>query len=565
MPRIALLFGLTLFIACPAVGLAAERPNVLLICVDDLKPTIGCFGDPVAVTPHIDALAKRGVRFDSAYCNQAVCSPSRNSLMTGLRPQTIGVYDLPTHFRLATSELTANDPQRGEVVTLSQHFKNNGYLAQGLGKIYHIGHGNIDDKASWSVPSWRPKGPSYVLDANVKNIVPDAKGKKRGPATESADVSDETYGDGKIALETIERIAEAKKNPEQPFFIAAGFLKPHLPFVAPKKYWDLYHPSELPMPEVTSPPTDAPTYAGTSGGELRNYSDMRIKGPIDSSTTRHLIHGYYAATSYADAQIGKVIAAIDEHGFADNTIIVLWGDHGWHLGDHGMWCKHTNYEQAARIPVIIAAPGAARDASTSAMMETVDIYPTLVELAGIEPAPNLDGVSQAEVVRDPSQHVRDYVTHVYPRSSRLGRAIRNSRYRMVQWKEIGAKPDSAEMELYDYETDPLETQNIASKYPEIVATMNAELEKQPEPKPQWKSAKQRATAAEKLKQDQQKRAQNAKSRTAMFAKRDRDQDGFLTLEEFLLHQPDPDEAPKRFPKFDKNNDQKLSEDEFVYP
>ncbi|WP_442505720.1 sulfatase-like hydrolase/transferase [Novipirellula sp. SH528] len=565
MPRTALLLGVFLLVACPNAGSAAERPNVLLICVDDLKPTIGCFGDPVAVTPNIDALAKRGVRFDSAYCNQAVCSPSRNSLMTGLRPQTIGVYDLPTHFRLATSELTANDPKRGEVVTFSQHFKNNGYLAQGLGKIYHVGHGNIDDKESWSVPLWRPKGPSYVLDANVRNIVPDAKGKKRGPATESADVDDETYGDGKIALETINRIAEAKQNPDQPFFIAAGFLKPHLPFVAPTKNWDLYQPSELPMPEVTSAPTDAPSYAATSGGELRNYSDMRIKGPIDSSTTRHLIHGYYAATSYVDAQIGKVIAALDEHGFADNTIIVLWGDHGWHLGDHGMWCKHTNYEQAARIPVIIAAPGAARDASTSAMLETVDIYPTLVELAGIQPASNLDGISQAAAVRDPEQHVRDYVTHVYPRSSRLGRAIRNSRYRMVQWKEIGAKPDSAEMELYDYETDPLETRNIASQYPEIVATMNAELDKQPEPKPQWKSAKQRAAAAEKLKQDQKKRAQNAKSRAGMFAKRDLDQDGFLTLEEFLRSQPDPDEAPKRFPKFDKNNDQKLSEDEFVHP
>ncbi len=454
---------------------AAElRPNVLLICVDDLKPTIACFGDPIAITPHIDALAKRGVRFNAAYCNQAVCAPSRNSLMTGLRPQTIGIYDLQTHFRLAVPE----------AVTLSQHFMNQGYRAQGLGKILHTGHGNYDDKASWSVPSWRPKAPSYVLAESLQKMRTDAAGKKRGPATEAADVPDETYADGQIAAEAVERLLAASQEKAQPFFLAVGFLKPHLPFVAPKKYWDLYDPATLPMPAVLVPPQGAPAYAPTGGGELRTYSD--IEKNVDSATTRHLIHGYYAATSYTDAQLGKVLDAVERLGLAENTIVALWGDHGWHLGDHGMWCKHTNYEQAARIPLIISAPGGARDVASQAMVETVDLYPTLAELAGIGPPVGLDGKSFAAVVRQPSSPAHDYVLHVYPRGSRLGRAVRNQRYRMVEWKVPGDESSSADIELYDYQLDPLETKNLAAEMPEIVSAMRAELAKSPEAKLQWK-------------------------------------------------------------------------------
>ncbi len=547
---------LSLLIFVVEAGIANAEPlNVLLICVDDLKPAIACFGDETAVTPGIDKLADRGVRFDAAYCNQAVCSPSRNSLMTGLRPQSIGVYDLPTHFRFAAPNVT----------TLSQHFMNQGYRAEGLGKIYHTGHGNIDDAASWSTNSWRPRTASYVVPENVSNIKPDAKGKKRGPATESADVPDETYADGKIALEAVARLERAAEKPEQPFFLAVGFLKPHLPFVAPQKYWDLYDPNALPMPAVQESPAGAPSYAATSGGELRNYSDMPNKGEIDAATTRHLIHGYYAATSYADAQIGKLLDALDKTGLADNTIVVLWGDHGWHLGDHGMWCKHTNYEQAARIPVIISAPGAARDAATSALIETVDLYPTLAELAGISPPTAIDGVSFAAVVRDPTTSVRDHVTHVYPRGTRLGRAIRDQRYRMVEWKAVGATAEEAEFELYDYQTDPLETKNLAASHPEIVDAMRSQLAKQPDPKPQWKN-KPASKAPAKSSSKSRGSASDSKpkmDRAAMFKKRDADQDGFLSREEFLLRQPDPEVAPNRFPKFDKNGDGKLSAIEFI--
>ncbi|MCO8122180.1 sulfatase [Stieleria sp. TO1_6] len=454
---------------------AAERPNVLLICVDDLKPTLGCYGDSNAITPHIDALAASGLRLDSAYCNQAVCSPSRNSLMTGLRPQTIGVYDLGTHFRLAAPD----------VVTVSENFKRHGYHAAGLGKIYHTGHGNKDDARSWSEPSWRSKARQYLDPKNVAAIKPDNKGKRRGPATESAVVDDAAYGDGQTANEAIARLDAFKKQPDQPFFLAVGFVKPHLPFVAPKRYWDLYDPSKLPMPKVTKAPEGAPDYAKTSGGELRNYSDID-NGKIDRATTRHLIHGYYAATSYIDAQIGRVLEELDRLQLSDNTVVVLWGDHGWHLGDHGMWCKHTNYEQAARIPLLIRAPGGVANQSSAAMVETVDLYPTLCQLAGLPFPMEVDGQSFADVVLGKSDQARPYVTHVYPRGGRLGRAIRDPRYRMVQWKLQGQPNDTADIELYDYQTDPLETKNLASSEPEVVAAMLALLDTHPKPKRQWK-------------------------------------------------------------------------------
>ncbi|TWU36131.1 sulfatase-like hydrolase/transferase [Novipirellula artificiosorum] len=524
----------------PAVG--ADRLNVLLICIDDLKPNLGCFGDPVAVTPNIDRLADRGVRFDAAYCNQAVCSPSRNSLMTGRRPQSIGVYDLPTHFRLAAPD----------VVTFSQHFVNQGYHAQGLGKIYHTGHGNKDDRNSWSRNSWRPKAPSYVTAESLDQIRVDKQGKKRGPATEAADVEDAVYGDGQIALEAIQRIEEIARQPDQPFFLAVGFLKPHLPFVAPQKYWDLYNAETLPMPKILSAPEGAPDYARTGSGELFSYSDMADKTEIDSATTRHLIHGYYAATSYTDAQIGKVLDALDQQQLTDKTLVVLWGDHGWHLGDHAMWCKHTNYEQAARIPVIVSVPGCPQGAATNALIETVDLYPTVADLAGIEMPIGLDGITLAAVVRDPKAEGREFVTHVYPRRDRLGRAIRNQRYRMVEWKRPGDAPDSADIELYDYQSDPLETKNLAEQFPDVVASMRKQLARQPEAKPQWKSVKDSSEA-------KAKQAVRAKA----FKKRDSDGDGFLTMDEFLINQPDPSQAPKRFPLFDRDGNGKLTAEEYI--
>ena len=526
-----------------------SRPNVLLICVDDLKPVAGCYGDTMAQTPNIDKLAKRGVLFESAYCNQAVCSPSRNALMTGLRPQTLGIYDLGTHFRLAAPD----------AVTVAAHFRQHGYETHGMGKILHTGHGNQEDEASWTMPHWRPKAPQYLRTESTADKR-DSKNGPRGTATESADVDDDAYGDGQIALEAVQRIDHAAAKSDQPFFIAVGFLKPHLPFVAPKKYWDLYDPAKLPMPQVLEPPKAAPSYAPQFGGELRGYSDMPQQGPISPEDTRRLIHGYYAATSYTDAQIGKLMKALDEKGLAENTIVVLWGDHGWHLGDHGMWCKHTNYEHAARIPLIVASPGCAVGQKTKSLVETVDLYPTLCELAALPVPAGLDGTSFANILKLPKTRTRESVIHVYPRGGRLGRAIRTDRYRMVEWKAPGAAAESAEYELYDYQTDPLETVNLAASQPDALRKLQDILATHPEATPQFKSQQKNDTSKKSAGTKGNGKPQD---RAAMFRKRDKDGDGVLSREEFLASQPDPDEAPKRFPRFDKNGDGSLSEIEFV--
>jgi len=550
-----LLLVLTLsFSLCPLVFSAP--PNVLLICVDDLKPVLGCYGDALAKTPNLDRLAANGIRFDHAHCNQAVCSPSRNSLMTGLRPQTIGIYDLPTHFRKAAPD----------AVTVGQYFKRHGYRTEGLGKIFHVGHGNIDDADTWSVPSWRPSGGGYALKEST-DITGNKSADPRGAAYESADVPDNRYSDGMIADEAINRLRAAKKRQDQPFFIAVGFMKPHLPFVAPKKYWDLYDRNAFPLAQPQTPPVGAPAYAPGTGGELRKYKDMPAKGVLPDDLQRTLIHGYYAATSYMDAQAGRVLAELGKLGLTENTLIVFWGDHGWHLGDHGQWCKHTNYEQAARIPVIVAGPGVKAGAKSSALIETVDIYPTLAEAAGLPKPAGLDGRSFATTLRNPAAPHRDHAIHVYPRSAPdkggvLGRAIRTERYRLVEWKKPGAPADTAEFELYDYQADPLETKNLAAGQPEIVAQLRALLAKHPEAKPQF-TEKSAAAGSSKKSNGKASSGKSKQDRGAMFDKRDKDKDGKLTRDEFLDGQPDPDQAPARFPQFDANKDGFLSREEFI--
>jgi len=492
-------FVLSLFLASSLI--AAEKPNVLLICVDDLKPVLGCYGDKHAKSPNLDRLAARGMLFESAYCNQAVCSPSRNALLTSLRPQTLGIYELSTNFRKAAPD----------AVTLPQYFKANGWRSEGLGKIFHVGHGNVNDEASWSVPHYSPKTISYALPENnppkgsreealFENKLKEPWKLPRGAPYEKADVPDNRYGDGMIADEAIKRLQSAQQTPAQPFFLAVGFLKPHLPFVAPKKYWDIYDPATLPQPELSKAPEGAPEFAPTTWGELRQYKDMPEKGPVTPEQQRHLIHGYYAAMSYMDAQLGRVLDALDATGLAKNTIIVLWGDHGWHLGDHGMWCKHTNYEQATRIPLLVIAPGVAKAGSrTKALVETVDIFPTLAELAGLPASQGLDGLSFASVLKDAAASTRDHAIHVYPRGQNLGRAIRTERYRLVEWKPAGASADNAVFELYDYQTDPAETKNLASEQPAVVKELRTLLAKHPEAKPQIKAAQPKAKGKKKAK------------------------------------------------------------------
>jgi iduronate 2-sulfatase len=542
------LLGLAIWLVAIGDSPAADKPNVLLICVDDLKPILGCYGDKMVKSPNIDRLAARGVCFEQAYCNQAVCAPSRNSLLTGLRPQTLGIYDLATNFRKAVPD----------AVTLPQTFKNNGYRTEAMGKIFHVGHGNSEDPRSWSVPHFQAKSIGYALKENQAESREGALFDNKNPANlpkgaayEKADVADNIYGDGKIADEAIKRLRAAVEKPNEPFFLAVGFLKPHLPFCAPKKYWDMYDAAAFRLADVTAPPAGAPAYAPQFGGELRNYRDIPAKGVVPNEMQRTLIHGYHACVSYMDAQLGRVLDALDETGLAKNTVIVLWGDHGWHLGDHGMWCKHTNYEQAARIPLVLVAPNVAKAGSRSAaLVETVDIYPSLCELAGLAPPKDLNGSSFVGVVKDPKSAGKESIIHVYPRGERLGRAIRTERYRLVEWKKPGAAVETAEYELYDYRDDPKETKNLANEKTEIAARLKLLLAKHPEAKPSIAAAN---PAKEKPKTD----------RAELFARKDKNNDGKLSREEFLANQPDPDEAPKRFVAWDVNKDGFLSKEEFV--
>ena len=469
-------------------GTASLRPSVLLVLVDDLKPLLGAYGDPRVRTPGIDRLAASGVRFESAYANQAVCAPSRNALLTGLRPTTIGVYDLPTFFREAVPD----------AVTLPQHFMRNGWRTEALGKVLHTGHGNREDPASWSVPHWSPKGGLYASPAGegtpprpVSNEAADAFEAPRGPAVESSDVADDAYADGRIAEEAIRRLRAAAKRPGEPFFLAVGFRKPHLPFAAPARYWRLYERALFEPPARQTPPEGAPEFAPTTWGELRRYSDVPDVGPLSVEQQRELIHGYHAAVSYVDAQVGRVLDELDRLGLTGHTLVVLWGDHGWHLGDHGMWAKHTNYEQAARIPLVVRAPGVTRAAAAArALVETVDIYPTLCELAGLPVPAGLDGRSFVPALRQPgADGGKEAVFHVYPRTPRglgplLGRAVRTRRHRLIEWKAAGAPLESAVLELYDYEKDPGETRNLATDEPKTVATLRALLAARPEARPQ---------------------------------------------------------------------------------
>ncbi|MFG0267628.1 MAG: sulfatase [Rhodopirellula sp. JB055] len=473
---------------------ADERPNVLLILVDDLKPALGCYGDSHAKTPNIDALANRGMRFDMAYCNQAVCAPSRFTLMLGSHSTSTGLYGLGSQLRQIIPD----------AVTMPQHFAaHGGYRTESLGKIFHIGHGNHGDPESFSVPHFKEKVIEYLEPDSTdggqltreeafftNQMLGQIKSLPRGAAYESPDAQDDDYADGRVAAETRKRLQAAKQRRQTegtPFFIAAGFARPHLPFSAPQKYWDLYDPDSLPMPEHETLPVDAPKVAGKRGGEISNYKPVPTQPNAEFSDDlkRNLIHGYYASVSYVDAQIGKVIDELDRLELSENTIVVLWGDHGFHLGDLGIWTKHTNYEQANRIPILISAPGITQPgSSTKQLAESVDLFPTLAELAGL-PSPSgpqpTDGVSLVPVLQDPSARVRDHAYHAYPKR-KLGRAIRTERYRLVQWKSIDGN-DAPLYELYDYQTDPLETQNLAENQPDVVERLSKILADYPDPAP----------------------------------------------------------------------------------
>lgn len=470
-----------------------SRPNVLMILIDDLKPTLGCYGDPCAKSPNIDRLASRSLRFDRAYCNQAVCAPSRFTLMLGSHSTASGLYDLSSRLR----------NRHPDAITLPQYFARHGYQTQSLGKVFHIGHGNEGDPLSFDRPHFHDKVIEYLDPASTggqltreealftNQKLREIRSLPRGAAFESPDAADDDYADGRVAAETIRRLREAKEHAgstDKPFFIVAGFVRPHLPFSAPKKYWNLFDPATLPMAAHQNLPADAPKVAGKRGGEIAAYKPVPEdpQTPFSEALQRQLIHGYYASTAYMDAQVGKVLSELDALELFDSTIVVLWSDHGYHLGDHGIWTKHTNYEQATRIPLLIHVPGITKPGSiTQQLTETVDLYPTLADVAGL-PAPTgpqpISGLSLKPILQTPDARIRDHAFHAYP-NAKLGRAIRTDRYRLVEWKTPGKPTESAELELYDYSSDPHELRNLATDQPQVVQQLRAILNRYPEAVP----------------------------------------------------------------------------------
>jgi arylsulfatase A-like enzyme len=460
----------------PVLVRGADRPNILFIAVDDLRPEFGAYGASYVKSPNLDRIAKAGITFNRAYCQQAVCSPTRSSLMTGTRPDTTKVWDLETHFRAALPN----------VVTLGQHFKNHGYFVQGMGKIYH---GSLDDAPTWSVPWQSSRGQAYGLPENLalnnrQSAAPAAaggsgkkSGKKkqeptprnsRGPAFEGADVPDDTFTDGQNAKLAVATLGVMAKK-QQPFFLALGFSKPHLPFVAPKKYWDLYDPAKIQLAPNKFRPKDAPDYAIQPGGELRNYHGIP-EGSIPDDLARQLKHGYYAAISYMDAQLGLVLDELDRLDLAKNTIVVLWGDHGWKLGEHDAWCKHSNAENDTNGALLLSVPGMKHaGAKASGLVEFVDIYPTLAELAGLPLPAHLEGLSFKPVLDHPTRPWKPAAFSQYPRPGNsatggiplMGYSMRTERYRFTVWLHRDDPGKVADIELYDHQTDPQENLNVA--------------------------------------------------------------------------------------------------------
>ena len=508
----------------------AQKPNVLFVAIDDLRPELGCYGSEIAVTPNLDSLAKGGLLFNRAYCQQAICRPSRASLMTGSRPETTGLF----HNYVSLRELRPN------ILTLPQHFIANGYETAYSGKIFH--RGDTDEGKSWSrkpakIKTKKPVG--YALPENIKLRNDNFKKMKEkygeaakrglgsGPAYEKADVPDERYVDGyntQVAIATMKEMAKSDK----PFFLGLGFKLPHLNWVSPKKYWDMYDRDAIPMATHTDGPKDGAAMGLHASFELRTRAGIPKFGPLDEELSRTLKHAYLASVSYVDAQLGMMIEALEEAGVRDNTIIVVWGDHGWHLGDMGVWGKATNYEIATRVPLMIWTPDMkTRGETTEALVELVDIYPTLCELAGV-PLPNhLEGKSFVPLLEEPHQKWKDAAFSQYPNPALrewaanplspgmretwfgplikqveerikvqqgdkwnrelfeehlMGYTMRTDRYRLVEWKDFRDKDKAAVyVELFDHQNDPHETVNVAAKHPELVKKLSKQLAVQIQP------------------------------------------------------------------------------------
>ena len=527
-----------------------------------------------AKTPNIDRLAARGIVFDKAYCAQAVCSPSRTAMLTGLRPDTTKVWDLDTHFRDA----------QPNCVTLPQHFRQNGYHTSALGKIEHHG---FEDGPSWTEPRWFPSGDMVKVDEQdwTKHTVTKFEGvteyanpmeggekrkggkaAKKGPAYEVSPKSDEQLPDGAVAVEAVKRLA-ALKAAGKPFFFGVGFVKPHLPFVAPKKYWDMHDPEKIPGPAFVTYPDGTPDFVGHTNGELHAYPGTPKENPIPEDFAKILRHGYNACVSYTDAQIGKVLDALDKEGLADSTVIVLWGDHGWQLGEHGLWHKHTNFEIAARAPLLIALPKTATAGKhCAAPVEFVDVYPTLADVCGLAVPQGLAGMSLKPYLENPDAPMQKPAISVYPKSSKdhggalMGYSVRNERWRCTFWRKRNAA-DIGFIELYDEQNDPNETVNLATKpeHADVIAALQKYLPPTGSDQKPAKSGKVAKNVGGSKSKGYDPNEPRDKRYDRLYPGKAK-----LTESEYLAGQGgDKAEAKARFLKLDGDQDGFVTRDEFI--
>ncbi len=446
---------------CLLASTAAARPNVLFIAVDDLRPQLGCYGCEGMVSPNLDKLAAGGIVFNRSYCMVPTCGASRASLLSGIRPARHRFVNY-----LAWAEKDAPG-----ATTLNTHFKNHGYYTVSLGKVFHH---PPDNAQGWSEPPWRPPHDGlgmryYALESSYKGLNIPRGG--RGRAFEKADVPDDTYPDGRLATRAI---ADLKRlaNKDQPFLLAVGFFKPHLPFVAPAKYWDLYEHDKIHLPDNYARPQGAPNVAIHNSGELRAYAGIPKSGPVSDETARMLIHGYYACVSYTDAQIGRLLDTLAQLGLENDTIVIVWGDHGWNLGEHTMWCKHCCFETSMRAPIIIRVPGIEGGKTTDGLTEFIDIYPSLCELCGLPAPDHLEGRSFAPLLKNPDAPWKQAAIGRY----RNGDTIRTDRFRYSFYSDGKNKPLGRM--LYDHGDDPSETVNVAGQTSlgEDVERLHAELQ-----------------------------------------------------------------------------------------
>lgn len=469
-----------------------SSPNIIFIAVDDLKPTIGAFGDDLARTPNIDLLAENGTVFLNNHTQQAVCGPARASLMTGKRPDYTKVRDLKTKMRDMVPD----------IVTIPQFFRDNGYTTVGLGKIFDPRCvDQFRDKPSWSIPympehkfdypsDYGPPAMGFYQDPKIKAHIKELRNEAKAngvknlgkylrdtfkPPFEKTDAPDDAYVDGALAIYANKFLDEYKLESSEPFFLAVGFKRPHLPFTPPKRYWDMYDPSKFKINEFQQNSKNGPRIAYHSSGELRSYITPEISYEVSNSNRvilsdefqKDLIHGYYASTSFIDAQIGKIMDKLKTTGLDKNTIIVIWGDHGWHLGDHGLWNKHSNFEQATRSPLVILDPRVNKKIQIKSPTEFVDIFPTLCAATGFKIPENLDGKNLMPLVRGEQISVKPFAVSQWTNAKKTGYSFRTDRYRYTVWLNGKKSTDPVfeedifAEELYDYKIDPAETVNLA--------------------------------------------------------------------------------------------------------